>query len=281
MFNENEHICVSNSQFAYLALPRSSILSQNVPLVSNNPSIPIKHVDSSDLILMAINPIKEALNRQDSNVSAYRSFLIELDMGDIKTQLGTIRHFGIPFSAQVFSGGKSVHTVVTLSEDLPDEKTYRFIGKWIFNIISMADSACSNPSRSVRIPGAYREPKKKQRLISLGERIKLKDFMGWLNKYPHLRPKAKIKKTPILTGQPNYSKLSPWARSMMTKGVSFDNRGRNQTWFGLAYDLALAGFSEDQGIELLSQRFVEEDDFKEKEFLTTVKSAFKKVSEGK
>jgi len=278
LFGEDEDICVHNNPFSYHSLPRDKAMEGRITLVSKDPNQPTRYCDSKDLTLVAINPMKGF--RQDSSTTKFRSFLFEIDTGQISEQIGYLKHIGVPLSAQIFSGNKSVHALTVLDCDLPDEKTWRYLNSWALRILTMCDQNCKNPSRSVRIPGAYREPKKKQRLISLGERIKLKDFMGWLNKYPHLRPKAKQKRA-IPDGQPDFSRLSPWGRAMLTKGITFNNRGRNQTWYGLAYDLALAGFSEDQGIELLSQRFVEEDDFKEKEFLTTVKSAFKKVSEGK
>jgi len=279
LFNEGEEICVSSSQFAYESIPLEKVLNGKITLVSNNESVAPYHCDSSELLLCSINPIKG--NRCDNNVTAFRSFLIELDVGDIKTQLGTIEYLKLPFSIQVFSGNRSVHTVITLDEDLKDEKTYRLIGSWIFNIITLADKNCANPSRSVRIPGAYREGTKKQRLIRLNRRITQKELMDWLNKYPHLRPQIKPPRKKVLTGEADFGNLSPWARIMLTKGIDYKDRGRNLTWYSLAMDLALAGFIEDQAIEILGKHFEEERDFKEKEWLTTIGSAFKKVSEGK
>lgn len=275
LFNPGETICVSNNEFGFQSIPLKDALGEKVTLVSPNKNAPLKKVHTSRLTMVAINPINGW--RRDEYVTAFRSYLIEIDIGTIKEQLGTIDHFKMPFSAQIFSGNKSVHTVITLDQDLPDEKTYRAIGNWIFNIISMCDQNCKNPSRSVRIPGAYREPNKKQRLIRLNKRIPLKELMDWLGQYEHLRPRAKQKKI-VTPGQADFSRLSPWCRAMLTKGIDFKN-GRNQTWYALAYDLALGGFTEDGTIEILNERFEEEKDFKEKEFLTTIRSAFKKVSE--
>ncbi len=83
MFNENEYLCVSDSKYAYVSTEIEIGTSQEVSLVSGNPSILSRIVDGSKLILMSINPMKENANRQDSNVSAFRSFLIEMDIGDI------------------------------------------------------------------------------------------------------------------------------------------------------------------------------------------------------
>lgn len=277
LFNEGESICVSDNAYGYHSIPLETALSGEIDLVSPNDPDKIRKTDSSKLILAAINPINGW--RRDNSVTAFRSFLIEIDTGTLKEQLGTINHFKMPFSAQTFSGNKSVHTVITLDEDLPDEKTYRSIANWIFNIVTMCDQNCKNPSRSVRIPGAYREPGKKQRLIKLNKRVTHKELFDWLNQYEHLRPKAREKRESI-PNQADFSLLSNWARGMMKKGISFE-RGRNLTWFALSVDFAKAGYTEDQTIEVLNKNFSEEHDFKEKEWLTAIRSGFKHVSDGK
>ena len=65
---------------------------------------------------------------------------------------------------------------------------------------------------------------------------------------------------------------------MLKNGIVFKN-GRNQTWYAIFYDFALAGFSLDKTIDILQTRFNEESDFKEKEWLTAANSAFKTVEE--
>ena len=277
LFNEGETVCVSNSAFGYHSIPLEMALGETVELRSPSEMVPISYCSTSDLILAAINPISGW--RRDSNVTAYRSFLIEIDTGTIKEQLGTIAHLKMPYSAQIFSGNKSVHTAIVLNTDLASEKIYRFIAEWILNIVTLADRNCRNSSRSIRIPGAYREPGKKQRLIEMGNRVSQKELMDWLNKYKHLEPKVA---TPRIISSENadFSNLSPWAQQMIIKGVTFKN-GRNQTWFGLAVDFAIAGFSEEKTIEMLTARFTEEHDFKEKELLRTINSAFKYVDESK
>ncbi len=278
LFNPGEEVCASNSQFACQSLPLEDLLvDKDITLTSNIPSIDPIVCHTSDLILCSINPIKG--KRLDENCTAFRSFLIEIDVGSIKDQLATIAHIKMPFSAQVFSGNKSVHTLITLSTDLNDEKKWRHVAQWMLNIVTLADQNCKNPSRMIRIPGAYREPGKKQRLINIGNRVSHKELSDWLDKYDHLKPRVRERK-PIPEGEADLDRLSPWARSMLMNGVVFKN-GRNQTWFGLAVDCALAGFTEEQTIEVLSKRFTEEYDFKEKEFLTAINSAHKYASEGK
>jgi hypothetical protein len=277
LFNEGEAVCVSKNKFGFHSIPLENALSGQVTLVSPNEKVPISYCDSSELTLVAINPIKGF--RLDSNVTSFRTFLWEIDTGSIPKQLGYFEKIGIPLSCTIWSGNKSVHALTVLDQDL-DEKKYREYYQWALNVLTWCDQNCKNPSRSTRIPGAYREPGKKQRLIDMRERVKLSTFEAWLNQYEHLRPKVREKKE-IPEGGADYSLLSVWVRIMMKKGIDFANRGRNATYYAIAYDFALAGFSIETATEELLKRFTEERDFKEKELLVTINSAFKKVNEDK
>jgi hypothetical protein len=278
LFNTGELLCLSDSQFSYHSVDLDTALGDNVTLISPNADVLVRQVSTDSIILVALNPISGF--RNDKNCYIFRNFLVELDNYERNLQIGYLKKLEIPYSAMVWSGSKSTHTVISLSEPLPDEKTYRLIYKWILNIVSLSDQALGNPSRSFRNAGVIRpETGLEQELIELKTRISHKELFAWLNKYEHLRPKAKEKKV-VPPGQADFSRLSPWARIMLIKGIDFKDRGRNQTYYALAFDLAKAGFTEDVGTELLLERFVEERDFKEKELLTTIASAFKKVQEG-
>ena len=67
---------------------------------------------------------------------------------------------------------------------------------------------------------------------------------------------------------------------MLKNGIDFKGKGRNQTWFAIFVDFAKAGFTEEQAIEELGKRFDEEHDFKEKEWLATMKSAYNYAQNG-
>lgn len=277
MFNPGETVCVSNNEFGFHSIPLENCTGK-VTLVSPNPKSPkpIDYCDSSELIFVAINPMLGF--RLDSSVVAFRSFMWEIDIGPIAHQMAYFEKIKLPISAKIFSGNKSVHAITVLDEEIPDEKTYRFLYQWALNILTMCDQNCKNPSRSIRIPGAYRAPGKKQRLIEMKGRIKLKDFMDWLNDHKHAMPQPRKRRK--AGDKADIHKLSGWARTMLTKGIVF-NKGRNQTWFGLAVDFALAGFTEELTIETLQEHFREDHDFKEKEWLITIASAFKYAESGK
>lgn len=275
LFNEGESVCAGNSKYSYHSMPLETAMNGPITLHSEDEEIADRYCESSDLITAAINPIVGF--RKDSNVTAFRSFLWEVDVGSIKEQIGYFKKLGIPLSAQVFSGNKSVHAVTILDKDIvdihgnKDEKTYRFLYQWALRVVTLADQVCKNPSRGIRIPGAYREPGKKQHLISIGGRVKFSDFMAWLMRYEHLKPEIKEKKP--IPEKADHTRLSAWARDMLAQGIDF-KKGRNHTWFSLGVDFANAGYSEDQAIDELTPRFNEESDFREKEFLRAIKSGF-------
>ncbi len=276
MFHSDEDVCLSNLKFATHSIRLERAFDETVTLVSPNPKMPVQLVRSDDLVFAALNPIKGF--RNDKNCYKLRNFLLEIDNYDRDLQVGYIKKLGIPYSAMIWSGSKSVHLLVSLDADLSLQR-YSEIYRWMLNIGGLFDQQLGNPSRNIRLPGAIRpETGKEQELIELQGKVTVKDLFAWLNRYEHLRPKQKEKKK-IVAGSEDFSRLSGWARTMLTKGVVFKNKGRNQTWFGLAYDMALAGFSEEKTIQELSARFTEEHDFKEKEFLITISSAFKKVHE--
>jgi hypothetical protein len=270
MFEPTDEVCVSNSQWAYHSMPQSTVLGGEVPLVSPNQKVPIQKVKTSDLTLLCINAVKGF--RKDDNVTACRTFLWECDIGSLASQLQYTRTLGLPTSLAVFSGNKSIHFGTVLEEPI-DPKTYRLLYQWALNIGTLYDQNCKNPSRCIRIPGAVRpDTGKVQKLIEIGSRVKLDDFMAWLGKYEHLRPKEREPKKD-LTFQNDYDRLSEWARSQFKDGIDFSG-GRNKVWFSLACDMYKSGYSENEAVEILNQYYVEEHDFKEKEFLTAIKSAF-------
>ena len=271
MFREGETICVSPNQFGFHAIPLETVLSGKVEMLMNkNEDKGLLKYASEDLLLAALNPIKGP--RLDGNCYQYRNFMIELDTGSLGEQINYIQFSGIPYSALIFSGGKSIHVLVALEDSLDSEKYYRYIAKWILNILPLADQNIQNPSRGIRIPGAIRDNGKKQRAYYLGKQVKPGTLMKWL--YLHESSRPVFKEKAIYGGKPDFVKLSKWAQRMLGDGIKFD-KGRNKGWFSLAVDFAMAGFSEEDAIAILTEKFEAEHDFKEKEFLSAISQGFK------
>lgn len=235
----------------------------------------IERIGTDKIIMCSLNPIKGF--REDINCTAYRSFLIEMDYGPIPEQLAYVKKLGMPYSAAVFSGNKSVHFLVTLDTDLPSEKVYRLFSEWILNVATLADPNTKNPSRSIRVPGAYREPGKLQELMEYNGLVKINDLVTWLNKYPHEKPKERVAR--VVSENPNLDRVKTWVCKALRDGIRPPNR--NKQWFTVGVEFALAGYSEDDTMDVLKAYFSPDNDFKEKELETTIKSAFKYAYERK
>lgn len=252
-FNEGESICFSANKYAY-------------------PSEPQENINEENTVLVAINPING--QRNDDNVTSYRSFLVECDDMPLAEQWQYIKDMEFPFSYCCFSGGKSLHFGLVLDHDIPSDHIYRHTYQWILNILEKADQNTKNPSRSIRFPGVIRADKgKEQKLVYMGKRIGLDELSKWLNKYPHKTPKPFVRKH-FNKGAPNVKGIKNWAKRALKEGVHNEERGRNQTWMSLGCEFAMNGFAMDDTIRYLERYFEEESDFKHREWLSAVKSGW-------
>lgn len=284
MFKPNESACVSYNEYGYHSVSVKNILnSEKITLIPTESScvkrkIPFgpesyEHVYTDQLTHCALNPIKGY--RSDENVKAYRNFLIEMDTGTLKEQYEYIKKLGLPYSAVVFSGNKSLHFLVSLDVDLPSEETYRITAEWILGICTVADQKTKNPSRSIRIPGSYRTPTQKQRLVEIKGKTKLTDLLAWLKKNPGAAPERPEKRN-VSDKDFSWRNVPEY---LLRKAYNIDrSKGRNNEWFAIACGCAIAGAPIDKTIEKLGTIFIPERGFGRKEWLTTIKSAYKKFS---
>lgn len=294
MFRPGETVCVSPNKYGYHSIPLENVMEGDVTLVPTPDSVVKRNekrqergysllayeecfetCPSDNLTLVALNPIKGF--REDLKATAYRSFLVELDYGPLKTQVDYIKQIGLPYSALVFSGNKSIHCLITLDTDLPSYEVYYTFAEWILNVATMADPNTKNPSRSIRIPGAEREPGKKQLIVEMKGPVKLTDLSAWLALHPESKPqvaeKRQVSDTPI-----DLERLKPWVAHRLVYGLD-PTKGRNKQWFSIGCEFALAGYSEDDTLNLLYSYFTPDRDFRKGEFETSIKSAFKYIYE--
>ena len=257
-----------------MSVPLENLHEKTVRLISSNPAISPKMVGVSQLQLVALNPIKG--NREDENCTALRTFLVEIDTIPLKDQYDYVQSMRLPYSMIVFSGGKSLHFGITLSEDLSSLETYKYLATWILNVMSKADQNTKNPSRGIRMAGAMRDGKE-QKLIELKRRIPLGDLNAWLSQFEHLRPPPPAKYVEV--SDKGLDTLPRWVTSALEAGVSSyavsNGEGRNQRWFKIFCEFAKRGFSSEESMGLLQKYFEEESDFKQSEWETIAKSAEK------
>ena len=94
---------------------------------------------------------------QDSDVTALRYLLMEMDKIPLPLQLSMAGKLPLPIAALVLSGGKSLH--VWLAINARDRNEYAQIAELILSKAALigVDSANKNPSRYCRLPGAQRK----------------------------------------------------------------------------------------------------------------------------
>jgi len=275
MFKQGETVCISHNKYGWHSIPLENAINGPITLVPPSDDRPWEYPKPEEITMVALNPIKGF--RTDLNCTAFRSFLVEMDCGPLPEQLAYIKKLGMPYSAVVFSGNKSLHFLITLDKDLPSENVYRVFSEWILTIMTLADPLTKNPSRSIRVPGAYRSPDKRQALVEFKGAVKLAELVAWLNKYPDAKPKEKEVRT--VSENPDFSKVKGWACKLLVDGINPPNR--NAKWFSVAMEFALSGYEEDYILEVLRPYFSPDRDFKEREWKTTIRSGFKKANERK
>jgi hypothetical protein len=272
-FNQGEEICVSPNKFGYYSIDQKEFLKESFVLVSCGEKMYTNEISMDDINLVSINPVLGA--RRDDNVTAYRSFMVEIDFGSLAEQKTYIDAMEMPYSICTFSGNKSLHYGIVLTEDL-SESVWRNTAEWILNIVSKADQQTKNPTRSIRFPSNIRKGGKglEQSLVDHKGRITPEDLFIWLSRYPDKNPaiKKKIKKVTVMVGD---LMIPEWITDKIRNG--FDEGGRNKGWFCIGLGLAKIGWDEDRIIDALGPYFIEDRDFKEREWMDAIKSGCKFV----
>ena len=274
MFDKGERVCVSPNKFAYVAVDPSELKSDLVRLTQNDGARSREYATHT-LSMLCLNPVLGS--REDQHVTVFRSFLVEIDNMPIKDQLTYVKNTGMPYSAIVFSGNKSLHFVITLKEPIKSIDEYKFYGKWILAVVSEADQATFPPTRCVRMPGVVRtETGNKQLLVELKDRVDNKVLFDWLDQFEHKKPTLEETLPRIRLSEPcGVGSLPRWVQNALIEGPNIVGGSRNKTWFGLACELGKHGYEAEDAIDLLSDVFSPDPDFGISEWKTAIKSGIK------
>ena len=126
-----------------------------------------------------LNELKDCRNRTDDNCIQHTRFLFEMDSTSLDEQLTYLNRNKDIITRCLFSGSKSLHMIIQFTDDF--EQTCKDNYKEIWNILNKllfddkCDSACSNPSRLTRRPGAIRaDTAKEQKLVYNNPEIRVK-----------------------------------------------------------------------------------------------------------
>lgn len=269
LFNPGEQIYASPDKY-------SSSKNKDGTWRTYRESVDRDAIDEENTILVGINPIF-GIARNDKNVTAFRSFLFEIDkIPSLREQRKYIEESGVPFSMCVFSGNKSLHYCLTLDEDLPNIETYKLYSKWILRTLPIADQDTQNPSRAIRFPGPIRpDTGKNQVLVQSKGRVPFDQLRAYLSQFPELMPQRAEKKLDSRPVNVDIHELGPWVKRGLTDGFVFE-KGRNAGWFAAAFDFGRASFTLEDTVSILQNKFDEEDDFLYAEWLVAVTKGFNK-----
>lgn len=271
-FNPGETFCVSPGTSGYHSV---SEISSIMTLEMGGDHHIVHKVKEEDIVLMALNPIDGF--RNDDSVTKFRSFLVEVDFGDLKEQYDWVKSMNMPFSCCVYSGNKSLHFGIVLEQELEDSRCWRHIAEWILNIMDKADQVTKNPSRSIRFPDNMRKDGKglKQSLIKMNGRVKNKDLLSWLYRYEHLKPVVRITSDRKKSDEQDIKLLSGWLKKQLyDKQIDF-SIGRSNRWHSIAFDFGMAGFEYEDVQNFLEDYFEPDNDFRRQEWISTLKSGWK------
>lgn len=217
----------------------------------------------------SINPMRD--RRLDRNVTAFRNILVESDSlapAEFSNFIGSM-----PYSTAVFSGGKSVHYIISLSSPCPDRAAYDSLVRRIYQALHPhVDTATSNPSRFSRLALAIRpENGKLQDLLELRSRIDNGDIEAWLQSKGVEENLGLARNSPIFFGNRNC--ISRRTIRYFHFGASMGQR--NRELFAAACDALEHGYSPD---ELFTIAKNVPEPLPDSEIINTIKSAVKKVS---
>jgi hypothetical protein len=125
--------------------------------------------------LIGLNPRKEK-DGTDKGCSAFRHLLLEADKLSVEQQWAILRASGLPISAVIHSGNKSLHAWVRLDAETKEDFDAKAKKVFSLNLLRDFDAATKNAGRLARLPGLARG-EKVQKVIALN--IGAKSFSEW------------------------------------------------------------------------------------------------------
>lgn len=210
--------------------------------------------------------------RADANCTALRTILCEFDKGPIDQQLDYLRRQQLPVSALTYSGGKSIHALIVLQESL-DTAAYQRLVRRVFRVLAAeVDPANKNPSRLTRLPNAVRENGSVQKLLHLGERIRLQELEAWLER-SGAREEDSTPRQESLPGFSTGHTPSPY----LTKSTQEFLEGQYEegTWNIRLFKTCCELFSKGQPFEQVVETCTRITGYLDTKDLNTIRSAFR------
>jgi hypothetical protein len=278
-FREGEHICVTPYKFAYKSVAVKDMDSDILALEGmGKQEGKTFYYHPTQINGISVNPCQG--ERQMSNVTSYRNFMIEMDGMDLFDQKLYVDTMRMPYNCCIFSGNKSLHFGISLDQDLPNAGLWNDIMVWILNIMDKADQTAKDSVRSIRFPDNIRKDSgKKQTMIEFNPKpTSLEKLIEWLNQYPDKNPRLNVERYEErpdidlsgLDSNEIMSLIPDWVKYKLSEGIFFE---RNITWFKVSYAIATnTGLGKEDIKDLLTPFFIPENDFDFREWTIAINS---------
>lgn len=162
--------CYKSNKFSK---PQSELLKQN------------QSVPTSDGYFVCLNPADQ-LNAKHGkeSISIYRNILIECDNMSLQHQESFLKRKKLPFSTLTYSGGKSLHAVISTEQPFETEAEYKKIHDRItFALSELNDPQTGKVSIFTRLPDFLRQTDagvRKQVNLEIGRRISRSELEAFL-----------------------------------------------------------------------------------------------------
>jgi hypothetical protein len=215
----------------------------------------------------SINPLLPG-GRKDDNVSCYRNILIEFDNLPLDEQKKLLAK--VPKSTIVFSGGKSLHAIISLVDPCESREEYNDLVSRILLKLPDADKSVKNPSRLSRAPYADRAGVM-QELLYLGRRYTKTELNDWLGPVPEIIKQESI----AVTGERRL--LHGHTKYFLGFGSEVEVGTWNRSLYLSTLDMARSGYTEDE----IWDRLYNVTGKLDKKDKSTIKSALKAAEQDK
>jgi len=148
----------------------------------------------TDKQYFSINPIIKSRTRSKHNVSQYRNILVEIDKDPDgnpiprEIQKKMFSKIGIPYATLLWSAGKSLHGIISLSEPFEDIVEYNQAVLAVYRVLQKNkvwnDESVKDAARFSRAAGALRIGTREfQPVEQVKTRITRQEFDDWLERY--------------------------------------------------------------------------------------------------
>lgn len=143
---------------------------------------PLRWISTNEQFFV-INPLRDG--RKEEHVTAYRNILVEFDKLELDKQRAFLEEMRMPYSTLVYSGGKSMHAIISLEWPCTTLREYKALVKRVYKKLGAnVDKQNSNSNRYSRAPEAIRDNGKEQTLLEVWGRIPLPELLQWLGPAP-------------------------------------------------------------------------------------------------